>query len=403
MLANVSGRSMVKIREKTAVVVIGAGPYGLSLAAQLRARRVPYRIFGEAMRFWRDMPIGVNLKSLAFATNIYVPQRGSDFPAWCREHSLEDYEPCTMQSFAAYGLDMQRRFVPDLEEVLATNVRLTNGGFETTLSSGELVASRKVVVCTGLSGLAHVPETLTNLDADRMKHTFNISNYSEFRNKRVAVIGAGASAIEAGALVLEAGGTAEVFIRNHEPVFHGRSPRVRPLFDRIKQPMSVLGASRRGWLLEKFPLLVHRLPLDRRTRLAKQSYGPASPWWITDRVKGKVPIHARHELTSSQASATGVQLNFRNGDGRSKSVDFDFVIAGTGYEANVSRLKFIDAELANRISRTEGAPTLNGNFESSVPGLFFAGPISFMCFGPLFRFVAGADVASKRLARHLDH
>lgn len=165
--------------------------------------------------------------------------------------------------------------------------------------------------------------------------------------------------------------------------------------------MSVLGASRRGWIYEKFPLLVHRLPLARRTRIAKRSYGPASPWWITDRVKGKVPIHARHEMTSARATANGVLLNFSNGDGRSKSVDVDFVIAGTGYDADVSRLKFIDAELANRVSRTEGAPTLGSNFESSVSGLFFAGPITFMSFGPLFRFVAGADVTSRRLARHL--
>src|SRR5450631_1316309 len=235
--------------QATDVTVIGAGPYGLSLAAHLQARGVKYRIFGEAMRFWRDMPHGVNLKSLAFATNITVPKRGYSFPQWCREHGLEDFEPCTMQSFAAYGCEMQKRFVPELEQVLVTNVAMINREFGVTLASGERFCSRKVVVCTGLSGLAHVPGVLQHLGPDRMRHTFDISDYSEFRNKTVAVIGAGASAIEAGALVHEAGGSSQVFVRGREAVFHGRTPRIRPLWQRIKDPITVLGASRRSWVL----------------------------------------------------------------------------------------------------------------------------------------------------------
>ena len=116
----------------TDVVIIGAGPYGLSLAAHLRARAIKYRIFGDPMRFWRNMPHGVNLKSLAFATNIYVPGGGHTFPQWCLEHDLEDFEPCTMQSFASYGCEMQKRFVPDLEEVFVTNVRLQDRKFAVT-------------------------------------------------------------------------------------------------------------------------------------------------------------------------------------------------------------------------------------------------------------------------------
>ena len=103
--------------ETTDVAIVGAGPYGLSLAAHLRARGTDFRIFGPAMKFWRDMPVGVNLKSLAFATSVYVPEPGYRYEEWCRKHGLEDFEPCTMQTFAEYGLWMQQRFVPELEEV----------------------------------------------------------------------------------------------------------------------------------------------------------------------------------------------------------------------------------------------------------------------------------------------
>jgi cation diffusion facilitator CzcD-associated flavoprotein CzcO len=306
-----------------------------------------------------------------------------------------------MQSFSTYGLEMQKRFVPDVEEVLVTNVSLRSGGFELALSSGERLNSSKVVVCTGLSGLAQIPDVLRELGPDRMRHTFDISDYSEFRNKTVAVIGAGSSAIEAGALVREAGGSSEVFVRGQEAVFHGRTPRERPLWEKVKNPMSVLGAGRNSWILQQLPLIVYRLPLERRTRFVKRHFGPASPWWIKDRVLGKVPIHVRHEVVEANNANQRVQLKIRDGEGSLKNLEVDFVIAGTGYDVNVSRLKFLDPEILKRIHRTERAPTLNINFESSVPGLHFAGPLSMMCFGPLFRFVTGAEVTSRRLARRL--
>ena len=88
--------------QATDVVIVGAGPYGLSLAAHLQARGVKYRIFGNLMRFWRNMPVGVNLKSLAFATSIAVPKRGYTFP-WCRQHGLEDFEPCRCRASLPMG------------------------------------------------------------------------------------------------------------------------------------------------------------------------------------------------------------------------------------------------------------------------------------------------------------
>jgi cation diffusion facilitator CzcD-associated flavoprotein CzcO len=387
--------------QTTDVVIIGAGPYGLSLAAHLQARGVKHRIFGEPMRFWHNMPRGVNLKSLAFATNIYVPEGGHSFPQWCVRHGLEDFEPCTMESFAAYGSEMQQRFVPQLEEVLVTNVSTRDGKFAVTLASGERLHARKVICATGLSGLAHIPGELRHLGPERMKHTFDVVDYGEFHNRTVAVIGAGASAIEAGALALESGGSSEVFVRGPEAVFHGRSPRVRPLWERLKNPMSVLGANRNSWVLQQLPMLVYRLPLERRTRFVKGYLGPASPWWIQDRVLGKVPIQVRHELLEASTSGDRVRLTFRDGAGQETSRDVDFVIAGTGYDASASRLPYLDPELTRSINCIEQSPALGSHFESSVPGLHFIGPLSFMCFGPLFRFVTGAAVAAPRLARHL--
>src|SRR5208283_3853866 len=72
------------------IAIIGAGPYGLSLAAHLRRTKRSFRIFGEPMRFWsHHMPRGMRLKSEGFASNLYDP--GSEFTlkAYCQENDID--------------------------------------------------------------------------------------------------------------------------------------------------------------------------------------------------------------------------------------------------------------------------------------------------------------------------
>jgi cation diffusion facilitator CzcD-associated flavoprotein CzcO len=167
----------------THVAVIGSGPYALSLAAHLRARGTSHRVFGPAMHFWRSMPKGLNLKSLGFATNISVPQAGQSFPEWCRRHGLEELEPCSMESYAAYGLEIQQRFVPDLEAQEVVMVRSAGKhGFEVTLSNGEILRAQNVVSATGLSGLAFTPEALDGL-GEHLTHTSTLHSYCHFAGK----------------------------------------------------------------------------------------------------------------------------------------------------------------------------------------------------------------------------
>ena len=57
------------------LAIIGAGPYGLSIAAHLRERGADFRIFGTPMGTWREqMPKGMLLKSDGFASNLSDPR-----------------------------------------------------------------------------------------------------------------------------------------------------------------------------------------------------------------------------------------------------------------------------------------------------------------------------------------
>ena len=93
------------------VAIVGAGPYGLSLAAHLRRPGLSFRQFGLPMQLWRDdMPAGMFLKSQGFASNLSDPEGTHTLEAFCR---------ATGRPYAGYGLPVAldtfvslRRVVP---------------------------------------------------------------------------------------------------------------------------------------------------------------------------------------------------------------------------------------------------------------------------------------------------
>jgi hypothetical protein len=384
---------------ETDVAIVGPGPYGLSLAAQLRARGVSHRIFGPPMKFWLDMP-PINLKSFAFATSLVVPERGHTFPEWCRGQGLEDHEPCTMASFATYGLWIKDRFVPDLEPSAVTKVSSHGRGFEVTVATGERVRARRVAITTGLSYFANLPRELRDLPPELASHTFDHTDYSRFAGQEVAVIGAGASAVEAAALAHESGARAQLLVRDAEVVFHSRMNRNRSLAERLNYPLSVIGPGRKNWVLEKFPLALRLLPEERRALLSMRYLPPAAPWWIRDRFDGNVTVHLRTKVLAAERVGKRARLRLLE-NGSERVVEVDHVIAGTGFDFDVDRLSLLDPDIRARIRRILRGPALSINFESSVDGLYFLGPIAALSFGPIFRFVCGAEYAAPAVARHL--
>ena len=78
----------------------------------------------------------------------------------------------------------------------------------------------------------------------------------------------------------------------------------------------------------------------------------------------------------------------------------DHVLLGTGYKIDIARCSFLSEELLQGVRTVHGYPVLNGGFESSLAGLYFAGATAAYSFGPLLRFVAGTQYAAGALSRH---
>ena len=395
------------------VAVVGAGPYGLSIAAHLRHTGMTTRVFGLPMHLWRaSMPAGMFLKSQGFASNISAPGGAHTLRAFCRstERDYGDYGvPVPLETFAAYGRDFQRTLVSDLEEVLVTDVaRLDGNGngdgtYELRLADGRRPRARNVVIASGVEHFADVPEPLSALPGHLCSHSSAHSDLGALRGRDVIVVGAGQSALESAALLHESEASVRVVARAGQLTWNGPplSPD-RPLARRIREPEAALGSGWATWFYTNHPNVYRRLPADERVRRARTALGPAGACWLRSRIDGRFPVLLGHTLIGAEPEPSGdrVRLRVRAADGE-RVLTADHVIAATGYRAELSRLHFVGSPLREKVRTVGGAPWVGRDFQSSVAGLFFVGPAVAATFGPVMRFVHGTHFAASTVSRHL--
>jgi hypothetical protein len=379
-------------------VVVGAGPYGLSVAAHLKGLGVPVRVFGEPMDGWRrHMPEGMFLKSHADASNLSAPKEGHLLSDYCHDAGIEPFDderPVPLDTFVSYGLWFADRLVPDVERVRVRQVRQRDDAIDVSLDSGEELTAQTVVLATGLTGYSYIPPELRGVAS----HTSEHHDLSGFAGSDVVVIGAGQSALESATLLHEAGARV-VLVARSEPSFpapvayvNGRAPST------FWQPFSPLGQGWALWAYATLPAGFRHLPTRLRRRLVRRVLGPFGSAWLRPRFVGQVPVQLGAVSDAAKTSDGRARLVVSSASGPPVTLHADHVIAGTGYRAEVDRLEFVHPATRAAIATVYGAPRLSGRFESSVPGLFFVGNTAAMTFGPVMRFVAGTEFAARRCA-----
>jgi thioredoxin reductase len=389
----------------TDVAIIGAGPYGLSIAACLRERKVNFRIFGTPMQIWSEhMPKGMLLKSDGFASSLYDPGATFTIGHYCAEKNIPYADvgiPVAREVFVAYGLEFQKRFVPNLEQTNIASVSRSNGSFQLQTVAGETFKARKVVVAAGITHFGYLPPFLAALPSEYISHSLKHSDLSVFRGKKVAVIGAGSSAVDIAAILNEEGAQVHMIARRKTIAFHAPSKEPRSLWARMTNPRSGLGLGWRSRLACDAPRVFHKLPWKTRVRVVKNHLGPAPGWFVRDKVVGRFPQHLGATLKGMEVVNGQVKISFLDAEGKDQELLADHVIAATGFKVALSKLPFLDPALREQIAALDDTPVLATSFESSVPGLYFVGVASANSFGPLTRFAYGSAYTAKRVTPFL--
>jgi thioredoxin reductase len=386
-------------------VIIGAGPYGLSIAAHLAKSNLTFRIFGSPMQSWRShMPKGMLLKSEGFASSLDDPDSSFTLRHYCEEMNLPYDDigtPVPLEVFSAYGLEFQKRLVPTLEQTDITSVSRTSKGFELETADGQIIHARAVIVATGITHFSYLPPLLVDLPASHVSHSSQHHDLSSFRGKTVVVLGAGASAVDIAAILHEEGSQVQLVARRQKIAFHTKTKEPRPLLQRLRIPRSGLGIGWRSRLCTDAPLLFHVMPQKFRFRTVRNLLGPAPGWFVRDKVVGKFPLHLGCKIQSASVEDGKVHLKIVEKDGSNSELIADQVISATGYQVSISRMGFLDQALRRLVHQVEDTPVLSSHFETSVSGLYMVGLVSANSFGPLTRFAYGAKFTAKRISKHV--
>jgi FAD-dependent urate hydroxylase len=388
---------------KCDVIILGAGPYGLSAAAHLRTiSGLDVRVFGEPMSFWdRNMPLGMFLRSNWTATQIADPRRALTLEAFMAANGNHLSLPVPLDRFIQYGLWYQGQAIPDLDKRKIARIESGSQGFRAILADGEALESRRVVIAAGIGSFPWRPPEFNDLPSSLASHTSEHRDLGNFAGKQVLVVGGGQSALESAALLHEASAGVEVVARSRQihwlqgwasKTLHHR---VGSFTRRVLYAPTDVGPAGLSQLLARPDLLKH-LPRGLQNKLRKRAVRPAGARWLVSRLE-RVPIHLGRTVVS--VTPVGDQARVRLDDGSERTVDH--VLFGTGYRVDVSKYEFLAPNLVEAIQRVNGYPVLSEGLETSLPGLHILGAPAAWSFGPLLQFVSGTHYSSQALTRHI--
>ncbi|MEE1751101.1 NAD(P)-binding domain-containing protein [Streptomyces sp. SP18CS02] len=420
------------------LVVVGAGPYGLSVAAHAAAQGLEIRVFGQVMSAWRAMPPGMLLKSEPWASNLSDPAGSFGLVSFANLRGVRAHHgvPLPVGFFASYGEWFARQAVPSVDERMVESVRPAPEGFEITTEDGEVFRARTVALAIGVLPFADVPEPLRHLVPDGVTHSSHTSDLGRFAGQDVTVVGAGQAALETAVLLTEQGAHARIIARADRLNWNTLPPSLRRGgWEAVRAPHTGLGCGWQNWLYAEAPGAFRRLPATTRARLFATALGPAGAWWLRHRFDAVPDVRLGRTVTAAVRAGDRLRLTVARAPGRLPSgrrparargdggtpgpaaltggawapeqpgpegtVETDHVIAATGFAPRLERTDVLSGPLRQELRTVgaSGAPEMSPLFESSHPGLFMAGLLTAPSCGPSMRFVYGASYTAERLVR----
>jgi cation diffusion facilitator CzcD-associated flavoprotein CzcO len=385
--------------------IIGAGPYGLSIAAHFRATGIESLVIGQPMASWRNnMPSGMMLKSEPFASNLSDPQRLYTLERFSSAHGLAYRpmgDPLPIADFLDYTRWFQQQTRIDVADATLIDLRRAANGFELILADGDVICARRVILATGYLPFKQIPPVLNGLPRELISHSSEHRDLAQqLAGKDVTIVGCGQSALELAVMLHEQNANVRLLARAERVVWGSNPNSPKSMLQRLRSPDAGLGPGWQSVIVSELPKVFRRLPAWARRDYVAKRWGPFGAWWLQERACDRFPLLTSHTIAHAVERGGKLVLTVQN---PKKTVMFetDHVIAATGYRVDVDRLPYLSEGLRAKIKTYEGAPVLNHALQCSVAGLHFVGAASAQSFGPVMRFVYGAKHAAAFLTAHL--
>lgn len=327
------------------VLIIGAGQGGLTLGLQLRRECVDRvmivdRAAPDDRGPWKTYGRMITLRSPKFTTgpdldipsltfqSWYTAQHGDG--AWQALGKIPKEMWCDYLAWYERVLDLPVR-QPVQARAIRPGANLVAVDLDTQ-DGAQTVFARHVVLATGIesTGRWWMPDFLAALPPERCQHAGDTIDFAALAGKRVAILGAGASAFDNAATALEAGaGEVHLFWRRDE------IQRIQPY-----KHISYAGFLRHLSDLDD----AMRWRIARHLLRLREAF-PAETW---DRVTShpNVTLHPGSDWTGARQTLDGsLQIDTLKG-----TFHCDHVIAGTGFDVDAAGCRLL-GPLSDNIAR----------------------------------------------------
>ena len=374
------------------LLIVGAGPFGLAMAAQAQQDGLNYLVVGKPMAFWRShMPAGMYLRS---ACDWHLdPANVHTIEAFLatRGQTPADAQPLALDFYLAYTRWFQEQKGLAIEPALVDRLdRLdrVEGGFRAQMENGETIAAANVALALGFANFVHIPAELAALlPADRYAHTCHLVNFAPLVGKRILILGGRQSAFESAALLREAGAAhVHISYRHPTPQFvpsdWGRANRI--VADLAENPTWFRDLSEEGKAE-----INHWFWTEGRLKL--------EPWLWPRIAHPNVTLWPESQLADCAVKADGaMQIRLESG----ASFLVDQVLFATGYEVEMGRVPLLArGNLLAELATSNGSPRLDEHLQTNIPGLFITSMPAVQDFGLFFAFTLSARLSAQLMGR----
>jgi cation diffusion facilitator CzcD-associated flavoprotein CzcO len=387
---------------KTDLLIIGAGPFGLAVAAQATHDGIEHLIVGKPMEFWRqNMPKGMFLRSACDWHLDPLNQHTIEAFLSTQDKTPKDVEPLSLEFYLFYAEWFRQQkninplpvYIERIDRLPASTAGANDHSqphrFMAITADGETIKAKRVVLAPGFKHFAHIPGELTAiLPQGRYQHTSTFVDFNNAKDKRFLIIGGRQSAYEWAALLLEAGAAAMHLSHRHvTPAFDVADwSWVNELVDNMAEDPSWF---RRLSQTEKDEVS-HRLWAEGRLKL--------EPWLAPRLNDERVKLWPQTRLVSCTETQEGdLEARLSNGE----TMTIDHVVLATGYKVDITRLPILSPKILVTLQIRNGFPVLDDHFETSIPGLFITSMPAMQDFGPFFGFTISVRTSAKLICQRL--